>query len=127
MPFRKGFSDFVAAWMLQGLPVTDQVLGHRVSVRSTLTSKACAYGHWLTEADLTFPLTLRIERYEHSLPVDTVSTAFDTYVLGGEIVAIACVSDVRVTVRCHEDVLGTLQLARLSRSEVEQLAGRADS
>ena len=81
--------------------------------------------HRLTEAALAFPLTMRIDRSERSVPVDAVSTAFDTYVLDGQAVAVARVGDVCLTVRCSEERLREVEIVRFARSDVEQIAGGA--
>jgi hypothetical protein len=83
--------------------------------------------HSLVEAQLTYPLTLRIDRHERSMLVDTVSTVFDAYVLEGHALAVAAVDDVCVTVRCSEAMLAEVELTRLHRSDVEQIASATQS
>jgi hypothetical protein len=77
--------------------------------------------HWLTEAQRRFPLSLRIDRYTHTITLDEVPTEFDTYALEGQVAAIAAVEDCRVTVRCSEETLETIELVRLGRREVEEI------
>jgi len=81
--------------------------------------------HRLTEAALAFPLTMRIDLYGQRFPVDGVSTAFDTYVLEGEAVAVAQFGEVCVTVRCSEERLRKVEIVRFDRNDVEQIAGGA--
>jgi hypothetical protein len=78
--------------------------------------------HSLVEAQLTYPLTLRIDHYERSMLVDTVSTVFDVYVSEGHALAVAAVDNVYVTARCSEAMLAEVELTRLDRPDVEQIA-----
>jgi hypothetical protein len=83
--------------------------------------------HWLVDAPLTFPLTVQVESYEHNIRVDSVSTSFNIYAVDGQAVAIATLDDIRVTIRCSEAALEGIELSRLDRHAVEQVASASES
>ena len=83
--------------------------------------------HWIVDASLTFPLTVRVESYERNIRVDSVATSFNIYAVEGQAAAIATLDDICVTVRCSEAALEGIELSRFDRPAVEQIANATAS